>query len=293
MDGKYTVNEVEERSSVPATTLRQWERRYSFPKPERSSCGYRLYSERDLEQIHAMKRHIEDGVPASRAAELVRRAGVTPKGARSLDKVTQELFEALTALDDVRADQVLSGAHTLHPVETVLFEIIQPAMVMVGQGWHDGVLDISTEHFASAYIQGRLRALFNLASNAPNAPKVIVACAPKDQHELGALALAIVLRRSGYRVYYLGANTPVADLVDIVKRVKAAAVMISAAAPDSDAALKKEQATFQDIPALVIFGGNLFERQPELAKELGGNFWGNDVGNVIKHLDLALAGVKH
>ena len=70
--GKFTVNEVEERTKVPAGTLRQWERRYGFPCPERSDSGYRLYSEDDIRSIETMKHHIADGIPASRAAELVK-----------------------------------------------------------------------------------------------------------------------------------------------------------------------------------------------------------------------------
>ncbi|MEX2501217.1 MAG: MerR family transcriptional regulator, partial [Trueperaceae bacterium] len=73
--GKFTVHEVEERTDVPAATLRQWERRYGCPKPERSTSGYRLYADVDLRVIETMKRYIDDGVPASRAADLVRGGG--------------------------------------------------------------------------------------------------------------------------------------------------------------------------------------------------------------------------
>jgi len=288
MDGKYTVNEVEERSNVPASTLRQWERRYGFPKPERSASGYRLYSERDLEQISTMKQHIEDGVPASRAAELVKRTRVAPQGIRSLGKLQNELFAALEALDDVHADQILSEAHALHPVETIMFSVIQPTMTMIGQRWHDGLLDISTEHFASNYIHGRLRALFNLSANVPGARKIVVACAPGDQHELGALVLAIMLRRNAYRVYYLGANTPLSDLNDMAQRVEAAAVMISASAPHIAQTLEAEQDYLKKMSLPIIFGGNLFEQMPELATQLGGHFLGNDITEVIGQLNQML-----
>ena len=80
--GKYTVNEVEDRTGVPAATLRQWERRYGFPLPERSASGYRLYGDDDLRHIVAMKRHIDDGVPASRAAEMVRADQAGARGRR-------------------------------------------------------------------------------------------------------------------------------------------------------------------------------------------------------------------
>ena len=68
VDGKYTVREVEERTGVPASSLRQWERRYGFPKPERSESGYRYFSEGDIDAISRMRDLVAEGVPPSRAA---------------------------------------------------------------------------------------------------------------------------------------------------------------------------------------------------------------------------------
>lgn len=288
MTGKYTVNEVEERMKVPASTLRQWERRYGFPMPERSPSGYRLYSEHDLKQIEAMKRHIEDGVPASRAAELVKRVGIAPTGPRPVEVLKNELTEALVDLDDVRADQILSEAHALHPLETVMLNILQPTMVDIGQRWHDGGLSITVEHFATAYVQGRLQALFNLVPNARGAASVVVTCAPGDRHELGALMLAILLRRAAYRVYYVGADTPVADLLELSERISPSAVMISASVPQSLESLRQAKDLFAAMKPLLVFGGRAFESSPELAAELGGLFINNNVPDAVAQLSTAL-----
>lgn len=292
MTGKYTVNEVEERTQVPASTLRQWERRYGFPMPERSASGYRLYSDQDLQQIQAMKRHIEDGVPASRAAELVKRVGIAPTGPRPVSALLEDLTKALVALDDVRADQVLSEAHALHPVETVLVELLQPTMVEIGQRWHDGDLSITVEHFASSYVQGRLRALFNLSANIRNAKSVVVACAPEDHHELGALTLAVFLRRAGFRVYYVGADTPAADLLEMAQRVKPHAVMVSASVPKAVAALREQKEHFAQMKPVLVFGGRAFDAEPNLARQFGGRFLGNDVREVVTKLGDILNGVE-
>lgn len=284
MTGKYTVNEVEERTKVPASTLRQWERRYGFPLPERSESGYRLYSEHDLQQIEAMKRHIEDGVPASRAADLVQQLGVAPKGPRPAQDLRDELVNALTALDDVRADSVLSEAHALHSVETVMFELLRPAMVEIGQRWHDGKILTTTEHFASQYVQGRLRTLLGIAPKLNKSLSVIIACAPGDQHELGALILAVMLRRTGYRVYYLGANTPVKDLAEMVEAVKPIAVMVSASVRESVSQLLAEREYFQRMKTEVIFGGLGFHGQPELARSIGGTYFEDNIQNLTSFL---------
>ncbi len=291
MKGKYTVNEVEERISVPATTLRQWERRYGFPTPERSHSGYRLYSDTDLQSLTTMKRHIDDGIPASRAAEMVRRMNPVT-GPRPLHDMQQELVNALLNLDEDRADAVLSEAHSLHPVEAVMFELISPALVQIGQMWHDGIINTTIEHYSSSYIYGRLRSLLSLSSSLKAAPAVIVACAPTDQHELGPLMLAVTLRRAGYRVYYVGANTPVADLLQMSNQVMPTAIMISASTAKAAEKLVEEHHHFKNVSAHIIFGGAAFNKNPDLAKTLGGLYLAADIPSSLEKFEQLVQKVK-
>lgn len=285
--GKYTVNEVEDRTQVPGGTLRQWERRYDFPCPERSDSGYRLYSEDDIRNIQAMKRYIDDGIPASRAAELVQeqvREIVTTSG-RPTQALRDGLIDALVALDEEAADRIFSEAHALHPVETVLNEMIRPAMVEIGQRWHDGTLLTTTEHFASSYVQGRLRSLLSFTGHNRFAPVVVVACAPLDQHELGALMLAVSLRRRGYHVLYFGANTPVADLVATAKERHAVALMISASTGESLDELRARGPLLHGAAPVVVFGGPAFNQRPDAAAELGGVFLADNVVDAARDFD--------
>lgn len=270
--GKYTVNEVEERTGVPATTLRQWERRYGVPKPERSESGYRLYSEQDIADIRAMKAHVDDGVPASRAAQLVGSREEPSEGPRPLENLKKDLVAALLELDDSRADRVIAEAHALYPVEDVVMDLFQPTMVEMGTLWHDGVINTTTEHFASSYINGRLRQLMSLSGNNRSGHGVIVACAPHDQHELGALVLAVLLRRSGYQVYFVGANTPVEDLADMARAVQPIAVMLSASSIDSVHHLMNKRGHLQGIAPLLVLGGNGFNTDPRRAELVGGRY---------------------
>ena len=275
--GIYTVNEVEERSKVPASTLRQWERRYGFPKPDRSESGYRLYSDADVAHIEAMKRHIANGIPASRAADLVRSQQTTPEAPRPAASLSDDLVQALIDLDDERADAVLGEAHALHPVESVMAHVMRTAMIEIGDRWEAGTVSTATEHFASSYLQGRLRALLGLAGRNPHAPAVVVACAPTEQHELGALMVAVSLRREGYRVLYTGANSRLKDLRDMSRRVEAEAVMLSASTPDAVRALMEETQVMDGIAPVLAFGGMAFDAQPQLAEGLGGLYLSKDL----------------
>ncbi len=286
--GKYTVNEVEERTGVPATTLRQWERRYGVPKPERSESGYRLYSDADIGDIRTLKAHVDDGVPASRAAQMVGRRAAAA-GPRPLSELCKELTAALVDLDDARADRIIAEAHALYSVEDVVLELFQPSMVALGMLWHDGTINTTTEHFASSYVQGRLRQLMSLSGSNYAGQRVIVACAPLDQHELGALILAVLLRRSGYQVYYVGANTPVEDLADMARAVKPVAVMISASSIDSVEQLMTKRGHLQGIAPLLVLGGNGFNTDPRRAELVGGRYLAATAGDAVARFHALVA----
>jgi MerR family transcriptional regulator, light-induced transcriptional regulator len=282
--GKYTVNEVEERTGVAAATLRQWERRYGFPSPERSNAGYRLYGDLDVAHIRAMKQYIDDGVPASRAAEMVRQGSAVASGPRPLSTLSHELVAALVDLDEARADRIVGEAHALHPIEGVMLDLFRATMIELGRLWHDGAIATTTEHFASSYVHGRLRQLMSLAGLNRQGKRVIVACAPFDQHELGAMMLAVFLRREGYAVYYVGANTPVADLAGMARTLQPAAVMISASSRESVQFLVEKRQLLAGIAPVVALGGHGFDEDPRRAEAVGGLYLGSDVQAAVTRL---------
>ena len=277
----FTANEVELRTGVPATTLRQWERRYGLPNPQRASSGYRLYSQQDIGCIEFMRNQISGGVPASRAAQLyiLNKPGknpvVQPAHQTGADLVSR-LIEATLAGDNGRADRVLSEAHASLSVEDVLLRVIQPTLIEIGEKWHRGEINVGHEHQASNFLRGKLHGLLELAGNSRHGPAIIVACAPGEWHEIGSLMLAIFLRRAGFRTHYLGANTPIEDLVRFAREVKAEVLMISASNSEVLENLRNTARFLLEAAPLVVYGGAAFNERPEMARELGGEYLGSD-----------------
>jgi DICT domain-containing protein len=68
-----TIKDVAAQTGVAAGTIRMWEQRYGFPDPGRTSGGYRVYSEDDVDALRRVVayRHRGLSVPAAieRAAE--------------------------------------------------------------------------------------------------------------------------------------------------------------------------------------------------------------------------------
>ncbi len=277
MPAKYSIKEVEDRTGVAAATLRQWERRYGFPRPQRSSRGYRLFSDEDLATIIRMQALVTQGVPPSRAAQLVQQSARQEPGGRMLSALAAELSTALKSLDTAQAERTLSEAHAIHALDDVLLHVIAPALVEIGDLWHAGELSVTTEHLASQFIQNRLRLLLTLMPRVTGARRVLVACAPGELHEMGALILAVMLGREGFDVRYLGQATPLRDLVALAKDLAADALFISASLASAVEALSEESELLRSLETPVVFGGRAFADDPDKARKLGGVFLGNDL----------------
>jgi MerR family transcriptional regulator, light-induced transcriptional regulator len=287
----FTAGEVEERTGVPATTLRQWERRYGLPNPQRTASGYRLYSQNDITLIEFFKARISEGISVSRAAQLYslerslpshqNLAAETHPRAAAPGALVGQLVDSTIQGDSLKADKILAQAHATMPVENVVLDLIQPTLVEVGERWHRGEITVAHEHQSTHYLRGKLHHLLELAGSPRHGPTVVLACPPDEWHEIGALSIAIFLRRAGIRTHYLGANTPIVDLARFAREVKAAAIMLSMTSTEGVEKLRSQAHLLLEVVPLVVYGGYAFSQNPALAQELGGVHAGNDAGEAL------------
>ena len=99
----------------------------------------------------------------------------------------------------------------------------------------DGDATVAQEHFASNLIRGRLLGI-GRGWDSGEGPRAVLACAPGEQHDLGLIAFGLTLNRRGWRITYLGPDTPVDSLVDTAggsSRTSSSSPRPPAAAPPS------------------------------------------------------------
>ncbi|HET9024598.1 MAG TPA: DICT sensory domain-containing protein [Burkholderiaceae bacterium] len=107
------------RSGVPAGTLRMWEERYGFPKPNRLPSGHRRFTEDQVEQVRAVVAARESGLSLPVAIERV--AGAPRERSESLygllrvrrPELAPELIPKprMIALSHAIEDECFSRAH--------------------------------------------------------------------------------------------------------------------------------------------------------------------------------------
>jgi DNA-binding transcriptional MerR regulator len=220
MAAGLNIAALSRRTGVAPDTLRKWEQRYAILRPTRTEGGQRRYSERDVARVEWLCERLREGYRISEAASLLGTVDVAP--ARSPKDHLASLLEAEPEQIGVLVDQ----AFALHGVDATLAEILTPLLQAVGERWERGEISIAEEHFVTATVRSRLGHL--LADSGGGVRGVaVLACAPGELHELGLMMVAIGLRRDGWKVLYLGANTPVADAVELARRESARLLGIS------------------------------------------------------------------
>jgi len=291
----YNIAAVVQRTGVPATTIRAWERRYDYPKPHRDEDGQRLYSERDVQTISWLLDQTRHGVAISRAVDMLRSGHArtdtavvqaAARGGRSFAALRADLGQAVLDLDADHADDVLAEAFTLFSVEDVCLQVLQPLLVDIGDRWHAGELSVAEEHYATAFVRARLFGLLQ-AYQPPHTRGrlVFTACAPDEWHEVGILIVSVFLTRRGISVRYLGPNLPLEGLGAVVARHHPAVVVLSAQSRETARKMRwATRAMHEGVPPYpdLAFGGQAFNTDPKLRASIDGTYVGPDAAAAVE-----------
>lgn len=261
--GALRIGEFARRAGVSPELLRAWERRYGLLRPIRTEGGFRLYTAEDAERVVQMRRALDDGLSA---AEAARRALSRTRPVEGLlDDARHRLLVSVRNYDEATVHSVLDEALAAFALETVLSELIFPALRELGDGWVRGELEIAQEHFASSLVRERLLGLARLWGRG-SGPLAILACPPGERHDIGLIAFGLLLRSHGLRILFLGADTPIETLERTVAATPARLVVV--ASTDS-ARLEAERDGLRRLArssSLVLSGAGASE---ELCAQLG------------------------
>jgi len=232
----HRIHRVAKLTGLSKDVIRVWERRFGILKPIRGANRYRNYSDEDVALLRFLKEQLDAGGSIGELAklgreELLGRARASAPRASFVDntfsRLLRELLSTLNPFDRVIFEKRLNGAVAVVPFEEALHGILLPLQEQVGQLWHDGHIDVAIEHYVTNQIQQKIFSAMNQLPVAEFGAKVVVACPPGEEHDIAALTVAYRCRVRGCRVYYLGANVPVASLANLCDKVEPDLTIIS------------------------------------------------------------------
>ncbi len=304
---KYSVQRVSDLTGILPVTLRAWERRYGILNPGRDENHYRLYSDRDLAILRWLINKKNSGVSISTAAAGLRDLiaqnnwpDVIPFGIAQTktissappERYADDLFALLKAHNEVDAARLFEDIISKFDLESLIDRILTPTLISVGEAWVRGEMMISTEHFATAFVLSRLNNLYISLPIVNKGPAILIGGAPTEEHEMGALMMAVLLRNRGYRVEFLGANLHLDDLVDYARQTKPSLVVLTASTNRAAMELLRAQAKLNTISTAPIFcyAGFAFDFDPLLVQKISGNYLGNSMVKALDQIRQLLSG---
>ncbi len=232
MDGTIRIGELARRTGVSPELLRAWETRYGLLKPARSPGGFRLYSAADETRIRRMTGLIAGGVSAAEAARqaLTGNEVQAKPEAPIVERLTDRLRTALDTFDGAGAHSAFDRLLASVSVDVVLADVVLPYLRDLGDRWAAGQVSVAQEHFASNLIRGRLLALAR-DWDTGDGPALLLACLPGEAHDIGLIVFGMLAARRGWRVTFLGADTPLDTVCATVRNVKPSLTVLVAINP--------------------------------------------------------------
>jgi len=181
-----------------------------------------------------------------------------------LPEIRDRVMEAIEKLEVDEAERMLSrAALSTEPVE-FLKSVVAPVMVEVGDRWESGSLRIVHEHVCSNVMRGLLFSLMRLYPSSDAHRRVVVATPANEDHELGALMVAMLSAMHGWNVLYLGSDLPAEEIAYAVNDTNADLLLLSMTNLDEKAARKQIQAIERAVPERVkiLAGGRAATTPP-------------------------------
>jgi|GEM_PF-352850 MerR family mercuric resistance operon transcriptional regulator len=116
----YKIGEIASRANVNKETVRYYEKRELLPKPDRRRSGYRIFTQRHIDQIRFIKRAQELGFTLSEIQELLELRINEDTTCSEIKSEAQEKFRDVT-----------KKIHDLQRIKNTLLELIDSC---VGDG---------------------------------------------------------------------------------------------------------------------------------------------------------------
>ncbi|MBL7743177.1 MAG: MerR family transcriptional regulator [Chitinophagaceae bacterium] len=221
----FTIKDLENISGIKAHTIRMWEQRYGFLKPQRTETNIRHYCNEELKTILNIALLNKNGYKISQIDKMCQDEicskilGLQASEAIH-ERVVNELIKDMVDLKIQEFEQTLGHYINEHGLEDAVREIIFPFLEKIGILWQTGHIMPAQEHFVTSIIRQKLIVAIDQVPVSRDSETCILFLPEGEHHELGLLFLHYLLKSQGKKVVYLGANVPTRDVHSIVDTLK-------------------------------------------------------------------------
>jgi DNA-binding transcriptional MerR regulator/methylmalonyl-CoA mutase cobalamin-binding subunit len=239
----YPIRYVAQQTGLSTHLIRVWEKRYQAVVPKRTDTNRRVFSGEDIERLKVLRTAVRIGNSISQIADLSSEELIqlvkldvsdasTVSAAREPDSLDATYFfnQSLSNVlnfDSKGLESVLDRAAVYLSKMELIKAVVEPLCQKIGELWEQGELKVINEHMTTTVIQSFLWNLLRSAEVSETSPKIVIATPAGHQHELGAVAIALIACESNWQSLYFGPSLPAEEIAAAVTYTDARAVALS------------------------------------------------------------------
>ncbi len=218
----FTIKDLENLTGIKAHTIRIWEQRYSFLKPQRTDTNIRYYNNEELKKILNIALLNKYGYKISHIdrmsdTEINDKIISLNNALAQQERVINDLIQQMVDLNIEAFEANLTEYIRLRGIEKTINQIIFPFMERIGVLWITGHINPAQEHLVSNIIRQKLIVGTETVVSHLKVDQTGLLFLPEGEfHELGLLFIQYLLKSRGISVLYLGANVPIEDVEYII-----------------------------------------------------------------------------
>ncbi len=214
----FTIKDLENLSGIKAHTIRIWEQRYNFLKPNRTQTNIRQYTSDELKAIlniallnkYGYKiSHIDKMSPEEIRNRIISLGNVQAEQ----ERLVNELINEMVDLNPDAFEAILNEQIRARGIDKTITQLIFPFLEKIGILWRTNHINPAHEHLVTNIIRQKMivgiEAVYSLMVTGHTA---LLFLPEGEYHELGLLYMYFLLKGCGVKVLYLGANVPARDI---------------------------------------------------------------------------------
>ncbi len=225
----FSISQLQDYSGIKAHTIRVWEQRYNALKPSRSEGNTRYYDGNQLRRLLNIVSLMNCDYKISELCKLPdkdlnnildNKFAEIDTGHPDSEYFISQLIASAIDIDELRFEKLFSSCILRFGLKNTYIQIIYPALIRLGLMWSKDSLPPVQEHFITNLIRQKILTAIDSLPLATNDRNSWLLFLPENEfHEAGLLLANFLIRQSGKKVVYLGANVPTDSLLEVVKKI--------------------------------------------------------------------------
>ena len=217
----FSIAELQQFSGIKAHTIRIWEQRYDALRPDRSEGNTRRYDGQQLRRLLNIVSLMNSDHKVSELCtmsdkklyELLGSQSFQTKQADlSYEYFISQIIAAALEYNEALFDKMFSSAVLRFGIRESYRKIVYQVLRRLGLMWSTDTLRPAHEHFITSLIRQKILTAIDSLPLSTSKDTWLLFLPPGEFHETGLLFANFLLRQSGQRVIYLGADVPFESL---------------------------------------------------------------------------------